>query len=410
MSEAMTRPPLEGVTIVEAASFVAAPSASMALAQLGADVVRVDPPGGGSDAMRWPLAPSGASLFWANLNKGKQSVMIDHRSPAGRELLLALAAAPGPGAGTFLDNMVGKHRITFDELAARRPDAIHVHVQGRHDGSPAVDYTVNAEVGVPLMTGPEDSTGPVNHVVPAWDLLTGMTAAVAILAALRRRQLTGAGSQVELALADVALSGVGNMGWLEEASLGGPSRAKHGNHMFGSFGVDFETQDGQRVMVVALTEGQWRSLRDVTETGEVFAALEKVLDLDLSLESDRYKVRETIASILRPWFAQRSFSSITELLTRAHVLWSPYTDMAQAAQRALLDPSKLTTMLDQPGIGDMVATGSPVRWSGAHPPPTVAPRLGADTEAVLSQRLGLTHAEIARLVDDGVVRTQAEPA
>lgn len=84
--------------------------------------------------------------------------------------------------------------------------------------------------------------------------------------------------------------------------------------------------------------------------------------------------------------------------------------MAQAAQRALLDPSKLTTMLDQPGIGDMVATGSPVRWSGAHPPPTVAPRLGADTEAVLSQRLGLTHAEIARLVDDGVVRMQAEPA
>jgi 2-methylfumaryl-CoA isomerase len=94
--------------------------------------------------------------------------------------------------------------------------------------------------------------------------------------------------------------------------------------MFGSFGVDFETSDGRRVMVVALTEQQWQALRAVTETAAVFAALEEVLDADLDLEADRYRLRETIAAVLRPWFAQRTFEAVSERLTRARVLWGPY--------------------------------------------------------------------------------------
>src|SRR5580765_7731459 len=149
--------PLAGVTVVEAASFVAGPYAGMVLHQLGAEVIRVDPPGGGSDRQRWPLSRSGSSLFWANLNRGKRSVAIDHRLPEGRELLIALATAGGTGGGVFLDNMVGAQRIRYDELAARRPDVIHVHIEGRRGGKPAVDYSINAEVGVPMMTGPTDS-------------------------------------------------------------------------------------------------------------------------------------------------------------------------------------------------------------------------------------------------------------
>ena len=92
--------PLAGLRIIEGGSFVAVPSGGMALAQLGAEVIRVDPPAGGSDYRRWPLAPSGDSLFWTGLNKGKKSVTIDHRSPQGRELLLALATTPGEGGGS----------------------------------------------------------------------------------------------------------------------------------------------------------------------------------------------------------------------------------------------------------------------------------------------------------------------
>jgi 2-methylfumaryl-CoA isomerase len=395
--------PLAGVRVVEAASFVAAPSAGMALCQLGAEVIRVDPPGGGSDYHRWPLSPAGESLFWAGLNKGKRSVTIDYRTSKGRELLIALAAAPGPGAGIFLDNMAGRNRPAYEELRTLRADIIHLHVQGRSDETPAVDYTVNAEVGIPGMTGPRDSRAPVNHVLPAWDLLSGMTAAMAILAAVFQRHHTGQGAQIEVALADIALAAVGTMGWLAEAEMTGRARPKHGNHVFGSFGVDFGTSDGRRVMVVALTGNQWRALRDVTETGTVFAALEQVLGADLDQEGDRYRLRETIAALLRPWFAQRDFETVTQLLSRARVLWGPYLDMTEVAGRARRDGASVAAEIHQPGIGPMLATGRPTRWDQVLAPPAPAPQLGDDSDEVLSQVLGFSSLEIGRLRDAGVV-------
>ncbi len=239
------------------------------------------------------------------------------------------------------------------------------------------------------------------------DLLTGMTAATAVLAAVHKRSLSGQGSRIELALADVALAGVSNMGWLAEADEAGRPRPRHGNHMFGSFGVDFETLDGRRVMVVALTEGQWRALRDVTETAQVFVALEKVLDADLDLESDRYRLRETIAAVLRPWFAQRDFDSVSELLTRAHVLWSPYANMAEVAHNARISGAPLVAEIEQPGVGPMLAAGSPMRWDGAWVPPVAGPRLGDDTESVLAEVLHLSQAELGTLQARGIVALNA---
>jgi 2-methylfumaryl-CoA isomerase len=397
------RAPLIGVRVVEGASFVAGPSAGLALVQLGADVIRVDPPGGGSDINRWPLSPGGRSLFWASLNKGKRSVVIDHRTNEGRELLLALATAPGADGGIFLDNMVGKRRLTYEALRDRRADVIHLHVQGRSDGSPAVDYSINAEYGVPLMTGPQDTDAPVNHVLPAWDLISGATAAAALLAALLLRHRTGQGAKIDLALADVALAGVGSMGWLAEAEIAGRARPRHGNHMYGSFGVDFTTADGRPIMVVALTENQWRALRDVTETGAVFAALEQALDSDLALETDRYRLRETIAAVLRPWFAQRDFETVQRLLDQARVLWSPYLDMLETAKAARDDPRSIAGEIDQPDIGRVLATGSPLRWCGQVTRPDPAPRLGQHTDQVLTEVLGLSDAEIGRLQQRAVI-------
>ena len=381
---------------------MAAPSAGMALGQLGARVIRVDPPGGGSDAGRWPLSRTGASLFWANLNKGKQSVTIDHRQAEGRELMIELVVASGVDGGVFLDNLVGAKRIRYEELAQRRADAIHVHIEGRRNGKPAVDYSINAEVGVPLMTGPADTVVPVNHVLPAWDLVTGMLATSAVSAALFHRQRTGAGSKVDVALADVALAGVANMGWLAEANELQHPRAKVGNHMFGSFGVDFATSDGRRIMVVALTEGQWKALRRVTNTERVFAALEETLDADLDREGDRYRLRETIASVLRPWFAARDFATLEKVLDDAKVLWSPYRDMTEVATAATAGDGIVTTII-QPDVGEMLAAAGPWRWADDHPPALPAPSLSADTDQVLSEVLDLTTAEIGRLRTRGIV-------
>jgi len=185
---------LNGLRVVEGAAFIAGPSAGLHMAQMGAEVIRFDAIGGGPDYRRWPLAPDGSSLYWEGLNKGKKSIAIDLGRPEGRELAVALATAPGDQGGVFLTNYPVKGFLSHEALKARREDIITVRVMGWADGSPAVDYTINAAVGVPQMTGPADDDRPVNHVLPAWDLLGGAYAAFAASSALLRRRMSGVGA------------------------------------------------------------------------------------------------------------------------------------------------------------------------------------------------------------------------
>jgi 2-methylfumaryl-CoA isomerase len=399
----MSARPLEGLQVVECASFVAGPTGGMTLAQLGADVIRVDPVGGGSDHLRWPVAASGVSYYWASLNKGKRSVAVDLRSEEGRELVTALITAPGPDRGILIDNVVGRRWMANETLTARRSDLVHVRVQGYPDGQPAVDYTVNAEAGIPQLTGPEGMAAPVNHVLPAWDLVTGQSVSTAVLAALRDRERTGRGAFVEVALSDVALAGVANLGLLTEAQVRGTDRPRHGNHVYGSFGVDFACSDGTRVMAVALTEKQWAALISVTGTKEVFAALESALGADFTQESDRYRLRETIAAVLRPWFAARTIDQASAELDAARVLWGRYQGMTDvlAAHRQGRHP--VLADVEVPSAGPAVTGRSPLRWDGGYGEPGAAPVLGRDTEEVLAEVLGLTDAELGRLRESAVI-------
>ncbi|NVI92028.1 CoA transferase, partial [Actinomadura sp. BRA 177] len=343
--------PLDGMRVVELSSFVATPLGGMTLAQLGADVIRVDQVGGGPDIDRWPLAPSGRSLYWAGLNKGKRSVTVDLRSPEGREVVAALVAE----SGIVLTNAPLREGLTYDELKASRPDLIHVQLQGTRDGGNAVDYTVNAAMGFPGITGP--SGAPVNHALPAWDVACGLYMAIGLLAAERHRLRTGEGQSLRVALQDVALATAGNLGYLAEAQLGEP-RQRLGNHLFGDFGRDFPTADG-RVMVAVLTPRHWRDLVEATGLSEVSAALERALGADFRRAGDRFTYREALGGILAPWFASRTCAQVEDGLQNTSVLWSRYRDFAEVA--ATLPDEPLMGELNQPGIGSHLAPGSPLR-------------------------------------------------
>ncbi|MFG2442726.1 CoA transferase [Nocardia fluminea] len=399
----MSGQPLAGLRVVEFASFVAGPSAGMTLAQLGAQVIRIDPLGGGPDYRRWPVSKhNGESLYWNSLNRGKRSVAVDVRSEEGRELVLALATAPGADAGIVVDNAVGRPWFSYEALAARRSDVIKVHIGGRAGGGPAVDYTVNTEVGVTDLTGPADSRTPVNHVLPAWDLVAGMTATTALLSALHRRERSGEGAHLQIALADVALAGVANLGWLSEVRERG-DRPRHGNYMYGSFGADFVTADGGRVMVVALTPRQWHALCIATGTAKVIASLEETLEVDFADEAHRYVHRETIAAVMRPWFTGLSVDDAGEALTEAGVLWSRYRQMSDVvADFEAGSGSDVLTELDQPGIGPVISARSPIREDSDYGPVDPASALGADTDAVFAEVLGLSDSELHRLRSTGV--------
>jgi 2-methylfumaryl-CoA isomerase len=398
---------LSGLRVVEGSAFVAAPLGGMTLAQLGADVIRFDQVGGGLDYTRWPLAATGQSLFWAGLNKGKRSISLDLRSEQGRELATELiCAGDGPDDGLFLTNFPARGWLSYDRLIERRADLIMVALTGNPDGSSEVDYTVNPATGFPWATGPRNLSEPLNSVLPAWDIATGSLAAVGLLAAERWRTRTGEGQQIRLSLSDVAFAMVGNLGRIAEAQLGGQDQSKDGNYLYGAFGHDFETRDGRRVMVVALTARQWRALVQITEIGEACAKIAEVTGYDLDTATGRFEGRDLIAGLLRPWFASRELSEIRQAFVGTGVSWGPYQTFTQLVTE---DPrcspaNPMFSMLQQPGIGEYLVPGSPLEFSAlGRLPPTRAPVLGEHTDQVLAELLGLSDTEIGRLHDAGVV-------
>jgi 2-methylfumaryl-CoA isomerase len=377
--------PLAGVRIVEVGSFVAAPSAGLVLRQLGAEVIRVDPVGGAPDIDRWPRSETGRSLYWAGLNRGKRSAVLDLASDDGREQLRRLVTAPGAGNGILLTNLTGKSWLSDELLRSARPDLIHVQVLGTSDGRPAVDYTVNAAIGLAYATGPQHGSEPVNNALPAWDLLCGQQAAVAILAGLHRRQLTGEGTHATVALDDVATSTLTTLGMLPEAQLTHTSRPAYGNAVYGSYGSDFATSDGSRVMVVALTARQWTSLLEATGTASVVGAVETQLGADFSEEADRWAYREVLTALIRPWFAARTTAEIATDLAGTHVLWSPFRRLSEvAAELAGSSDHPIVSIRNDSGVGSILATTGAIRLSGVpRSGPAAAPTLGDDTGAVL---------------------------
>lgn len=401
----MTYPFLNRLRVIESSAFIAAPLAGLTLAQFGADVIRVDMIGGGIDYARMPRMPGGRSLYWSGLNKGKRSIAIDLRSPQGRELVQAMATAPGPDAGVLLTN-IGTPWLAHAVLAARRADVISCTIQGNADGSTALDYTVNSASGYPAVTGGGSPQRPVNHVLPAWDLACAYQAAFAIVAAVSHRQRTGAGAQLQLALSDVAFTTLSHLGVLAEAELLEQDRPSIGNHIYGAFGRDFGCADGQRLMVAAISLGQWRALVQACGIGVAIAALQQRSGLDFDDEAQRFEGRDAIAALLEPWFAARPRPEAERVLEQHKACWGRYSTVREllAADARVSAANPVFERIDTPGVGQHLSAGAAVRVGAMEREPTTpAPRLGDHTDQVLHEVLGLDGAAIGRLHDAGVV-------
>jgi 2-methylfumaryl-CoA isomerase len=397
---------LAGMRVVEGSAFVAAPLGGMTLAQLGAEVIRFDQIGGGLDYGRWPLAEGGRSLFWAGLNKGKRSIALDLRSDAGRELASELIAAPGPDAGLFLTNFPARGWLSYEKLRERREDLVMVALTGNPDGTSEVDYTVNPATGFPWATGPRNLSEPLNSVLPAWDVAMGTLAAVGLLAAERHRTRTGEGQRIGLSLSDVAFAMVGNLGRIAEVTLAARDQPKDGNYLYGAFGHDFETGEGRRAMVVALTARQWSALRDTTGIGDACESIEQVTGYDLDTETGRFEARDLIAALLRPWFAARDLAEVREAFAGTGVSWGPYQTFRQLVTEdpRASEENPMFETVEQPGIGTYLMPGTPLDFSAIERAPVRrAPVLGEHTEEVLAEVLGLGEGEIGKLFDAGTV-------
>jgi 2-methylfumaryl-CoA isomerase len=392
---------LDGLTIIEASSFLASPTAGLYCAQFGAEVIRVDQIGGGPDFHRWPVTGANDSLYWENLNRGKKSVALDLSGPEGRELLQELVRA----TGQFITNFPAEGFLSHATLAAGRPDLVTVRIMGWADGAPALDYTVNNAVGFPMMTG----TGPepVNHVLPAWDLISGGYAAFAMLAALRRREQTGEGSEVRIPLSDVAIGTVANIGGIAEVLHNNANRSRLGNAVYGLFGRDFVTKDGVQTMIVVVTHRQWANLLSALGLADAVHAVETERGVSFAKDDGaRFEHRDALFPLFERAIGAMDHARLTSLLDDRGVVHSAYRTMLDAAH----DPRLVR---DNPMFADFGANPSGLSYPAAGAFGTIpqmqrgdaqgAPQNGQHSEEILSSMLNLSSGEIARLIDSGTV-------
>jgi 2-methylfumaryl-CoA isomerase len=408
---------LNGMRVVEGSAFVAVPLAGMTMAQMGADVIRFDRLGGGLDATRWPVAANGLSHFWAGMNKGKRSIAVDMRSDRGRELVTQIITAPGEDAGIFLTNLKVRGWMDHETLSKHRKDLIMVALKGDRHGRPAVDYTVNPALGFPAITGPVGSEEPVAHALPAWDCIAGQMMVSALLAAERHRLRTGNGQDVEFSLKDVAAAMLGNLGIIGDTVTGGAKRQKSGNALYGAYGQDFISADGERVMLIGLTRRQWQGIVKVTGTGAQMDQLATRLGANFADEGQRYVHRDALTEVLKPWFAQRAIAEIGTLFDDNSLTWSVFRDFetALAHDPDLSIDNPIFADIETPGLGKFLVPGSPLNFSQfEREEPVPAPILGMHTEEILGDVVGLPDVEIAQLFDTGTVQSphyaKARPA
>ncbi|MFN9847224.1 MAG: CoA transferase [Alphaproteobacteria bacterium] len=397
---------LKGLRVVEGSAFVAAPTCGLYLAQMGAEVIRFDNIGGGPDYRRWPLADNGASLYWEGLNKGKKSVALDLSGPAGREIAQRLAASPGDDAGLFVTNFPVDGFLSYEKLSALRTDLICVRVMGWADGSQGMDYTINSALGLPLMTGPADDDRPVNHVLAAWDLLTGAYCAFGLVSALLARHRGAGGREIRAPLSDIGAASMANMGFTAEAMLTGHQRPRMGNDVFGAFGRDFTTRDGQKLMLLAITPKQWSKAIETLGIGAEVSAVEEALGVSFATDEGlRFTHRAWLYPLFERAFAAKDAAALTPAFDAGGVTWGSYQTLEAALEdtrlyknnpvfEAVKHPSGLT----YPAPGAMGTIPQDERG-----PVLPAPKLGQHTDEVLAQVLGMSSGEIGKLHDAGVV-------
>lgn len=392
---------LSGLSVIEASSFVASPTAGLYCAQFGAEVIRVDQIGGGPDYRRWPVTADNNSLYWENLNRAKKSVALDLGRAEGRELLQELVRA----MGQFITNFPAEGFLSHAKLCEGRPDLVTVRIMGWADGAPALDYTVNNAVGYPMLTGPGPE--PVNHVLPAWDLLSGAYAAFALLAAMQRRSATGEGSEVRIPLSDVAIGTVANLGGIAEVLHAGANRPRLGNTVYGLFGRDFVTRDGKRTMIVVVTHRQWANLLQALNLTDAVAAVEAERGVSFAKDDGlRFEHRDALFPLFEKAIGARDHADLAAAFDAGGIVHSAYRTMLDAVSDDRLVGSNpmFRASADNPSGFAYPAAGPfgtvPQQDRGA---PLPAPRNGQHSEEVLVQKLGLSTGELGRLIDAGIV-------
>jgi formyl-CoA transferase len=404
--------PLTNITILDLSRILAGPWATQMLADLGAEVIKIEKPGEGDDTRRWGppwLAaadgtPTGESAYYLAANRGKRSVAIDIAHPEGAALVRRLAASADVLVENFKVGGLAKYGLDWPTLSALNPKLVHCSITGYGQTGPnahraGYDAAIQAEAGLMSITGEPDGApgaGPQKVGVAVADLMTGMYAVAGILAALRHAERTGQGQHIDLALYDTQVGWLANqaMNWL----VGGvvPERRGTAHPNIVPYQV-MPAADGYFMLAVG-NDAQFR------RCCEVIGQPTLADDPRYATNAARVAHRDTLVPVLADALRTRNAADWLARLEAATVPCGPVNTLDAVFASDQVQSRGLRIDLPHPVAGSVPQVANPLRLSATPVDyPRAPPLLGADTREVLMGRLGLGEEEIGRLAGEGVV-------
>ncbi|WP_188261524.1 CaiB/BaiF CoA transferase family protein [Azospirillum tabaci] len=397
--------PLSHVRVLELSRVLAGPWAAQTLADLGADVIKVERPGAGDDTRAWgPPWAGEESAYFLSTNRGKRSITIDFERPEGQELVRKLAAQADVVIENFKVGGLVKYGLDYDSLKAINPGLVYCSITGFGQDGPyakraGYDFMIQGMGGLMSITGQPDAEaggGPVKVGVAVTDVFTGLYATIGVLGALAHRDRTGEGQWVNLALLDVQVAVLANqaMNYL----VGGKAPQRLGNAHPNIVPYQaFATLDGHIILAVG-NDGQFAKFCQVAGRPEL------AQDPRYATNPARVANRKELVPILELLLEQRTSRDWLSALEAVGVPCGPINDVSQVFADPHVQARHIHQDLPHPTAGTVPTVASPIRYSATPIKHTVAPpTLGQHTDAVLEETLGLCAADIAALREKGVV-------
>jgi len=411
--------PLAHLTILDLSRVLAGPWCTQLLADLGATVLKVERPGTGDDTRAWgpPFLKdrdgndTGEAAYYLACNRGKQSLAIDFTKPDGRDLVLALAAQSDALIENFKVGGLAKYGLDYPRVAAINPRLVYASITGFGQDGPyadraGYDFIIQGMCGFMSVTGERDDLpggGPQKAGIAITDLMTGMYASVALLAALAHRDRTGQGQSIDACLFDssVAMMAVIDMNYLVSGAV--PARAGNAHQNIVPYQV-FACADGHVILAVG-NDGQFRRFCDVAGTPGWAG------DLRYATNAARVRNRDMLVPMIDAVMRTRVQREWLEALERAGVPCGPINRLDQVFADPQLQARTMKLDLPHPLAGTVPQVRAPLRLSGTPMTYTLAPPLlGEHTANVLRERLGLDDAMLRDLAARGVIGTGAAMA
>jgi crotonobetainyl-CoA:carnitine CoA-transferase CaiB-like acyl-CoA transferase len=392
--------PLQGIRVLDFTRVLAGPAASLALADLGAEIIKIEPPGTGDETRTFPPFRDGESHYFLSVNRGKKSIVLDLKTEAGVALARDLAAKCDILVENYRPGVMDRFGLGYEALSAINPGLIYCAISGFGmtgplKDRPSFDIVLQALSGALSVNG-EPGVPPTKLGIPLGDLIGGINGPIAILAALHERNTTGRGRLIDISLLDGM---IGLLGYIAQLAFftgedPKPQGSQHPNLV--PYGI-FPASDGQ-IIIACLTNGFWSRICE--SLGQPGWAADTRFDTIEKRRDNREAVNAMISEITQ----YKSVDALVDLFTRYQVPHAPIMGVTEALAQPQAVAREMVVEVDHPTMGKIPIVNRSIRFPGAsQPSPSAPPVMGQHTDEILSGILGLTPEQVGELRTSKVV-------